>query len=162
MSLIEKLVIWRLNQVEKMLGITIKQTEQLSWYDINQISKQLFLQDCADDCSWWDCYVYIRNIIWKNIVNFRISYSSTHPQKTICAHMLHSNNSIEFYVMNNRPILNRDYLLYSGGYYTINLNKAQRAIINYLLLTNYITISYLISDLNTITKWYIFDIILIK
>ena len=97
MTLIEKLVEIRLNNFIKEYDIDINcfstytNNRKVSWEQL----KQKFIKNnlVADDCDAFDCYLIIKNIVWKNI----ISYDIINNKWYIYRHHNNWHDVIEFY-----------------------------------------------------------------
>ena len=105
-----------------------------------------------------DCYYVIKNIIWKNIINYNIIDNKFH------VYMLWTKKLQINYTTNIVPFLNRHIILNKNISYTDksndNLDMLYSIIINYLLLLEPIILNYLIVDLSYVLKKYMFDVIL--
>ena len=97
------------------------------------------------------CYMAIKNIIWKNIINYRATEFDYYT------HMIHTGYKCTT-PLYGTPCLYSETLLNANNINSNNyLDILQQKIINCLLLLDEIIIQYLIGDLLHITKMYIFD-----
>ena len=125
-----------------------------SWLDLKQ--KLILHKYVTIDSDFISCFVAIQNVVWKNIIQYKAIHSSYYYH-----HMIHSGHedltpilSVPcFYIA---TLLNKN-LKASNN----NLNILQQKIINYLLLLHQIIVKYLIVDLLSISKIYMFDVWLI-
>ena len=103
------------------------------------------------------CYCFIKNIIWKNIINYENILDMIHVT------MIHTNYKVKYITKKYR--LNKDILLNQSRHCAYstdnNISKMHNIIINYILLINDIVTSNLILDLLSISKQYMFDAMLI-
>ena len=165
MSLIEKLVAKRLDNFIKeydidinCFGINILNNRKVSWQQLKQkFIKDNLVADCCDAC---DCYLIIKNNIWKNIITYNIINNEWHIYR-------HHNNTHDTSPVFRQycPYLSYDTLLNKISNTSVqsndNCTKLETKIINYIMLLNIIVRQYMISDLVDICKIYIFDVILI-
>ena len=105
------------------------------------------------------CYYVIKNIIWKDIINYIIQDNIVHIHMIWTKNIQNYEKTIMFPYFNRGLILNKS-TKYSGKSMD-NLNMLYSIIINYLLLLNPIVLNHLISDLSNVLKKYMFDVMLV-
>ena len=164
MSLIEKLV--KIRFVNFILKFDITITDFQS-YDINMrknnwdILKQKLIK-CgyvAEEVDAFDCYLVIKNIIWKNIMTHEIIDDQWH------IYMYHNG----FSDINPINQCLSPYLSYEtvfGAYSSYireqknNCDILQTKIINYMMVLDTVVMQHVISDLVDMIKIYMFDVML--
>ena len=101
------------------------------------------------------CYCFIKNIIWKNIINYENILDMIHVT------MIHINYKDKYITKKYR--INKNILLNQSRHFSTDnyISKMHNIIINYILLINDIVTSNLILDLLSINKQYMFDAMLI-
>ena len=159
---INLLVVWRFENFIKKFDIKIKNfSRQVSLRDRKvawlQLKQKLILHKYVTvDSDILCCYMAIKNIIWKNIINYKATYGVYYT------HMIHSGYKCDT-PLYGTPCLYVEALLNASNINSNNINSnnnldiLQQKIINYLLLLDEIIVKYLILDLLHISKMYIFD-----
>lgn len=159
MSLIEKLVEWRLDNFMNEMGIVlVKNKYTLTKINIQEIRTKLILSGYMKNASD-SYYCAIKNIIWKNILNCNIvSYSGCFHDVDV--HMLYNNYHEKYLNIDFNPIV-RSQLLGISKTSKDNMDQLEKTIIHYLMLCNSIIEKYIISDLTTLANNYMYDVLLI-
>ena len=163
---LEKLLEWRLENIIERFDInlenfhyrTLFQVRKNQWDILNQK-----LLSCGyiteEDNIFNSCYYVIKNIVWKNIINYVLIENKCH------VHMLWNGYTIEYGRCEKYSYMVRDLILNINTRDRIktkkNLNILYSTIIHYLLLLNEIVSHNLIVDLTNILNMYIFDVILV-
>ena len=177
MNYIEILVKWRFDNLEKELNINfnsllyidkiheraqqkkIQKNLLLLKYITSKRTKDQWYYYSED--VWY--YVVIKNIIWKNIINYEIKYDAYFNNTYLHSHMLYNNFTIKESIITNSMFLHYKLLLNHIGQSTMsqnNLDIMQSKIITYLILIDQIITRNLIVDLVVRIQWYMFDLIL--
>ena len=167
MSMIEKFVEVRINNFIKEFDIDINCfgnisaiVRSLSWEKL----RQKFIKHNLVDyyCGSFDCYLAVKNYVWKNIMVYYTTHSEWH------VHMYHNNYRHERalkLIRGNIPYLSDDIFFgkYQYHYPAIqdNCHILQTKIINYIMLLDILVTEHMISDLVYMFKIYIFDVILV-
>ena len=164
MSLIEKLVKIRFDNFILEFDISIS---DLTIYNINirknnwDIVKQKLIKRgyVTKEVDAFDCYLVIKNIIWKNITSYEIIDNQWH------IYMYHN----AFTYINQiyhclTPVLSYKIALgIHSSYYLKQKNNCdilQTKIINYIMVLDTLVTQHMISDLVNMIKMYIFDVML--
>lgn len=165
-----KIIKWRFYNFIREFGVDIK-TFNFKAYDNYQqdynhrlknwniLKQKLIIRGYATEKhNARSCYFIIKNIIWKNIINYKINtYHYLHiPYNSY----YFENFACENPFFNKRTIVNK-YPDIGSIIINDNLKKIQSVLNNYLLLVEQIIIKYLITDLYDIAKIYMFDAIFI-
>ena len=161
---LEKLLEWRLAIIIERFGININNFAYDVPYKIRKNKWQILNQKLAS-CGYFTsqesntCYYAIKNIVWKNIINYELTQSKCH------VHMLWNKNKTEHDRCKKYGYIYTNLILNIGTYNECesrqNLNILYSTIIDYLLLLNEIISHNLIHDLTNILNMYMFDVILV-
>ena len=163
MNPIQVLVKWRLDNLKKELDFITDKRGQWKKIQTNLVFFKYILNNKSDDK--WYYYAVIKNIIWKNIINYEIKYYTYHHIKCLNTHMLYNNyRKTEADINYNVLSLDNELLLNLNDKLMLqdNLNIMQLRIINYITLIDKIVTDNLILDLIDTIKWYIFDVMLMS
>ena len=163
---LEKLLKWRLDNIIEQFDIEMDnfnwgvsyKVRKNAWKILNQklvLSGYITLQDS----ELHGCYYVIKNIIWKNIINYELR------DNTCYMHMLWNKYKKTYAIHTKKQILLRATILNIDTDNKIeskkNLKRLHSTMIHYLLLLNEIILHNLIHDLTNILNMYIFDVILV-
>ena len=170
MNPIEILVKWRIDNLERELNIDINKIggfiDKISeWKKIgtNLVFFKYITSNKSEDI--WYYYAVMKNIIWKNIINYEIKYYTQYQIKCLYSHMLYNNYKKTMRIPNDIFYLPYESLLNKNDDLSLlqnNLHIMQLRIIKYLALINKIVTDKLILDLANTIKWYMLDLILIR
>ena len=118
---------------------------------INNVNDELF------------CYVTIKNIIWKNIINHEIRQTSVYKVifNSFLYNYYHYESMTMFGISINRNLLLNKSSKIIDTKLEDNLNKLQTLVINHIMFIDFIVKKFLISDLLNITKMYMFEALII-
>ena len=168
MSLIEKLVKIRFDNFIKEFDVDINcfdeysrsNVRKMAWVPLKQ--KLLTQQNITINVTTFDCYIVIKNMIWRNIIYtkfidqlWQIHMYYNNFQETLRLQILDADITTLSYNM----LINK-----ATTYYAIQFENCvilQTKIINYIMLLDIIVTENIIYDLGSIFKKYIFNVILV-
>ena len=163
MNPIKLLLEWRINNfirdfdinMEKFSFMSSRKERKENWIILKQklFSRGYIMNDTYPTIN---CYMIIKNIIWKNIIKYE-NVKDNHYANALWNKTQHSLlcNTGSFLSI-TRAILLDSHITKSGD----NINILQEIIIKFLILVDNIITQYLIPDLSHITKLYMLDSIL--
>ena len=164
---LEKLLKWRLNNIIEQFNIDIYnfslgspyQKRKNEWNILNQkLVSHGYIT--LEESNIYGCYYVIKNIVWKNIINYELTQNKCHM------HMLWIKYNAIYPILSTKGYLYHNIILNIDTNNSTeskqNLDKLYSTIIDYMLLLNRIIRHNLIIDLANILNMYIFDIILIR
>ena len=158
---IEILVQWRYDKFISEFNINIRKFNSNNKRKENwiKLKEQLISRgNVIDTDSFIHCYMFIYNIIWKNIINYSVSDIEPCGYNWHC-HMLYTTPKKIRKHYYHEPLLQYD-ILERNNYAKNNLNIIQNTITTYFKLINTIVGDHLVSDLSKIINICMFDLIL--
>ena len=161
MNPIELLLEWRTDKVLRDFDISVKKFGSMTLHKEREenwiiLKKKLISRGYIinNDYTAINCYIIIKNIIWKNIIKYKIMTNQCY------GYMLYNNHQYAL-ICNGHPNISRWILLNT---YIIesrnNIHILQDIIIKFLILLDNIITQHLIPDLSHITKFYMVNSIL--